>query len=684
MIGLSDGAATVRAAIIEGLTPPRERTVSEWAKEERVVSPDSGSPQPGRWSNELAPYLVEPMDCCGLQDPSTDVAFMGAAQIGKSSVGENFTGYGICDDPAPMLIVLPTLDEAKKYNRLKLSPMLDATPALRARMMRLVSRDEQGSSVFYKKFRGASITIAGANASAGLQMISVKRVLLEEVTEFPDDLDGRGDPGAMALARTLAWSNRAMKRVQVSTPGVKGACRITEAYSRSDQRRFYVPCPHCGAYFLPRFEYLKWEADAGSPAAYLACPAHGCVIEHHAKRRMVRPDGWLKTYSGDGCPGDVVSADEFAHLRNRASAGRQPGFHVWQVVSPFVSWDEIILRYRESVGNYLTERVFSQQILGEAFEEKGEAPDDEMLFLRREPYRLGAMPVGALVLTGAVDVQSNRLEWAVWGWGAGLTSFLVDKGIVEGDPDSEETWRLIDAILPRTYAMPSGRTWPVEIWCVDSGYKSHAVYAFTRGRPRVIATNGLDGHLLPMLGTPKKVDVNWKGKPIKGGAMLYPMGTFPLKSLLYSGLRKTIDGPNADGTWPPGAVRLSDDIDRDYVRQMTAEYLADVATRDGRIKKQWKKKRDVANEALDLWVMARAGAWHIGLDRYTPERWRVLAAERGAVPDPVQGDLLGPGPMMTKPADVPGRASPSAQATTVQGSVARPQQGRRISRSSYL
>lgn len=642
-MSFADGAALVRETLALNLRPPRQRRVSQWADEVRIVPPDSGSPEPGPWRNALTPYLVEPMDCCGPDDPSYEIAVMGSAQTGKSSIGENFIGHAITDAPASTLIVLPSLEEAKKYNRVKLGPMIQAAPAIRMQVKDQKSRDETGSTSAFKKLvGGAYIVVTGANSSAGLQMISVKNLLGEEITEYQDDLDGRGDPWEMAKARQKAWQQRGAKRLAVSTPGIKGACRISAMYEAGDQRRYYLPCPGCGCYFVPRFSDLKHHAETAPYGSYLRCPANGCVIEHWQKSAMVARGVWLKTYPGEDAPGDYATVEELEGFRARPSRGRQPSFHFWQVISPFVDWEQIHAEYFNSRGNHLLEKVFAQQGLGEAFEEKGEAPDDEKLFLRSiDGHKLGSIPAGGLVLTGMVDVQANRLEWAVWAWGPGMTSWLVDKGIIKGDPDDETTWKTLDGtVLGRTYRMPRGRAFPVELWGVDSGFKSHAVYAFSRGRPRVLATDGKFGHLLPIVGTPKKVDVNWKGKPIKGGAMLYPIGTYPLKSLLYSGLRKTIDGPDKDGAWPIGAVILSSDIDREYCQQLTAEYLADEATRDGRVRKIWKKKKGSPNEALDIWVGARAMAFQLGLDRYTPEQWRALALEREAPPDDPQGDLL--------------------------------------------
>jgi phage terminase large subunit GpA-like protein len=636
----------LRRVAAEALRPPERVSVPDWAERYRIVSPDSGSPQPGRWSNALTPYLVEPMACCSPDDPAASVTVLGSAQGGKTSIAENAIGCWIDRDPASILIVLPTLDEAKKYNRIKLGPLIDATPVLRSKVLKQTSRDEAGSTTFFKKLRGGGfVQVTGANASSGLQMISAKYLVGEEITEFPDDVDGRGDPLVLAEARQLAWLERGAKRVYSSTPGIKGACRITERYLAGDQRQLYAACPHCGTWQTLRFEQLRWDSETAPHGAYLACVAHGCVIAHHEKRAMIAGARWIKTWpSGEGDPPGPESwfeAKEIDRWLERGSEGRAPSFRFWQIVSPFVSWDEIVAQFLAARGHPLKERVFTQQVLGEAFEERGEAPDDEKLFLRREDYRLGRIPDGVCVLTGGIDVQANRLEWAVWGWGPGMSSVLVDRGVIDGSPDDDTVWTAADRLVGRTWPDPRGAVWPCDLWGIDAGYKSHAVYAFSRGRPRVRATNGLAGFMLPMLGTPKKVDCNWKGKPIKGGALLYPMGIYAAKALLYAGLRKTIDGPDANGIWPLGAVRLSSDLDRDYCRQLTAEYLADEATRDGRIRKIWKKKRDQANEALDIWVMARAMAFALQLDRMTAAEWQALAAERGAAGLPAQADLSG-------------------------------------------
>lgn len=643
---LDDGGAIVASAFARYLKPPPDRSVADWAEDKRYVAAESGSPFPGKWSNQLAPYLIEPMECLATSHPSTDVTLCFSAQTGKTAVGENFFGYTVDEDPAPMLLVLPSLDESKKFVRMKLQPAIDATPTLRHKVADQKSRDENGSTAAFKRFRGGFAQITGANSSKGLQMISVRRLWGDEISEWPWDVDGRGDPIELAMARTTSWSNRGVKRLWSSTPGIEGECRITAYYAQSDCRRFYLPCPHCGDYQVLAFENMKAESETAPYKPYFVCISHGCIIEHHDKRPMVARGVWIKTFKPDpdtedvdAAPPAVIQPELIAHWRGRLSRGRQPGFHIWQAYSPFVNWDATIEKHLKAKSNPRRMKVFSQQVLGKAYEAVGDAPDHEKLLKARSPFILQTVPFGGLRITGAADIQVNRIEWAVYAWGIGLTYWLIDFGIIEGEPDGDGVWQALDAIRGRTYTDSWGRAWPIEAFGVDSGYKSQRVYNYARGRPNVLATDGRDGWTTPLLGIPKRVDVYNSGKPVKGGAMLWPVGTWTAKSELYGSLRKTIDGPDQNGLWPLGTGHFPEACDEAFFKQLTAESLVLVDKRDGSSKREWRKPRDQPNEQLDLWVISRAMAYHLGLDHYDLNKWKRLAAERMTEPDALQMDL---------------------------------------------
>lgn len=638
--GLGRGDVAAIQGFLAGLALPPEKSVAEWAEQSRYVAPESGSPYPGKWSNGLTPYVVEVMECLSFSHPCRDVTLAKSHQSAGTEVGVNLFGYVVDEQPGPVLIVLPTIDEAKKFNRIKLQPTIEATPALRHKVKEAKGRGAEGSTTVFKKFRGGFAQITGANASTGLQMISVRVLHCSEISEWPSEAGGRGDPLEQAEKRTTAWSNRKPKRFYESTPGNASTCRITKKYEASDQRRYYVSCPSCGDYFVFVWERFGRRSDVSPHGTFYVCPACGSQIEHFEKREMVAKGVWIKTYPGEGAPGEHFEAADLERHRDRPSTGREPGFHIWQAYSPFVGWDDMMADWLAAEGDLEEEKVFVQQVLGEAWDETGEAPSHEKLFERRENYPLGAIPSGALILTGFADVQVNRIEWGVYGWGIGLSYWLVDKGIIEGDPEDQEVWKKLDEVVQRQYQDWQGSLWPVETFGVDDGYKPHQVRHFCRGRERVFDMKGQPGQYHPYIGTPKREDINWHGKKIPSGVMQWPTGTWSLKSWVYGSLRRVIEGPDADGKLPPATGHFPEACDETFFRQVTAEYLDEVKDRRGQIlRREWVCPKGRGNEQLDMLVGARALASHLGLDRWTEEQWAYVARERGAPGEKAQQDL---------------------------------------------
>jgi phage terminase large subunit GpA-like protein len=653
---MPDARAVVFEALSRALMPPRRLRVSEWAEAERIVAAESGSRFPGAWRNDRAPHLVDVMDAMGPDDTAEDVVFCASAQVGKSEAALNSFGWMVTQDPGPTIIVLPSYEEATKYVRTKLQTAIDATPTLRARVLEEGRRDERSSTTAFKRFRGGFAQITFAGSSKGLQMLSARYTIADEVSEWPAEAGDRGDPVEQLKVRTLTFE-RDRKRLWVSTPGVVGACRITAMYGASDQRRRYVPCPHCGAYQVLAFDRLKWSSETAPHHAWFECAAHGCVIEHVDKGEMMAGGVWIAT-AGDEGPGPWFAPEELARWREREVPTRIRGFHVWQAYSLFASWDSIVATFLGSKDAPQKLRAFTQQVLGEAWEERGEAPDAERLHAARvNGFAKGAPPVGPVAFTGAIDVQGKRLEWAVWGWSEGMTRWLVDWGIVQGDPADPATWAEMDAVMQSRRYRPGGMGAGIEVeaWAVDSGYETQAVYAFCRGRPRVFAIDGRKGRMHPFVGTPVRVNVNWRGKKIARGAMLWPVGGFALKSDLYGALRKTLQGPASDGAWRPGAAILPGDMDLGYAEQLSAETLVAIERRSGMVDHEWKKMAGRPNEALDIACYARAMAWHLGLDRLAPEDWARIRAERcGAPAEPEDADARQPDLFEVRVAPVPG------------------------------
>ena len=498
----------------------------------------------------------------------------------------------------------------------------------------------------FKRFEGGYLQVTGANSSAGLQMISVRVVIREEVSEYPFDVDGRGDPVDLSDQRTQGWEGRE-KTVDISTPGLLGTCRITKRYEASDQRKFFVPCPHCGAYQVLTEDHFDKEAV---PPVYI-CAAHGCLIFETSKKAMRRAGTWIKTFPGDGAPGNVVEPSALEALGDRIwwpgkpdviMDGRQPGFEFRALCnSPTKSWETIVAQYRDGLTGDEKMKVYVQQVQGDAWEATGEAPDEEKIFERRAKYEWRKVPLKALFLSGAADVQGDRLEWAVYAWGLGFTSWLIDKGVIDKDPNETEAWHELTKVYEKTWPDAYGRPWRLDAFGVDAGYLSQIVYRYVRlhaSTGRMFALDGRAGWKVPFIGTPVKKDVDYQGRKI-GACQLWPIGTWGVKSELYSAIEKLITGADKEtGLYPPGTAFYGDACDLGYLQQLAAEQVVEKKNRSGIIELVWEKIHGRRNEGHDIAVYSRALAHHLA-DGMTPDEWATLAAQRGAKPEDVQRDM---------------------------------------------
>jgi phage terminase large subunit GpA-like protein len=687
------GYAAFLLAIAASAKPAPALSVSEWAAQEREVAAESGSPYPGKWDNERVPYLVEVMDTCGMDHPARSVAILASAQSAKSEAVLNAIGHTICQNPVPILVMLPSLDEVSKYNAHKLQVAIDATPALRVRVKETVTRDETGSTTSFKRFRGGYLRIVNAGSSKALQMISAAYRVYEEPTGYPLDVDGRGDPISQADARSKAWKERGEKAILVGTPGTKGQCRVSAAYEASDQRRWYVPCPHCGAYQVLLPQNLHQVADKPPHGAWFACAAAGCVIEQADKAAMVARGAWIRTYASEDAanpaPPEHFPAADLARWVERGPEHRQPGFAWWQAYSPFVSWDDTVAERQAAEGDPRKLKVLWQQAYGEAWEEQGEAPDAERLLERRQKWQAGRIPAGVLFLTGAVDVQGDRLEWAVYGWDRHLAGYHVARGVIEGDPNLAGPWQVLDELVTRRFQDAWGKTWPVDVWGVDSGFLSQTVYRWALRHAhtgRIRALDGRSGWKLPAIGTPKTIDVDWDGRKL-GAVQLWPVGTWDLKSELYGKLRMTLKGPDDTGAWPRECMWFGESCDRGFFEQLTAEFLTDVERRSGYVEKAWVKIKGRRNEQHDLAVYALGLARHAS-DPLTDGDWAQLEQQRLGPAAEAQLDLAAiwaPGLASEHPTvKVPAGVVPPQPATVATGSGEEQGARRRVIRSSYL
>lgn len=624
--------------LAEACAPKPALSIAAWALANIVVKPEASS-RPGALSFEEMEYLLAPLKRLEQHDRCRTLNVLGSAQSGKSKLGEIWIGYCIAENPGPIGVYLPSIDDARKYAEEKAQATIDGSPALKHRVKPVSSRSNEGSSTLRKRFIGGSLRIMTATSPHSLQMMSFRYLILEEIAGFATEVGGRGSPIAQAKARQGSWELRGAKTLQVSAAGVMGLCPSTKVHEDGAAYELYLPCPHCGGF--NRWEWEDFNAPTPTIGAHVVCRLCGGVVEHKHKRAMVAGHCYVATYEDrDGAnpsPPRAFPAEDCARWAGRTEHGRQPSYRWWIYVSPFTEWDAIWAEGQEAkAGGLSTEKTFWQQKLARAWDEGRDAPDHVKLHEMREEYEEGVCPAGAYLLTGMADVQGDHLAWSVYAWAPGAEWWLVDRGKIKGNPAGAEVWVELAEVMVRRYPHAEGGDVGIELFGVDTGYKSGHVYAFCARHPTARAMDGRPGWSFPYLGTPKRVKAKLDGR-IVGKTMLYPTGTWPLKSELQYSLRAAIE--KGVGVRSGGRGHFHQGVDQDYVRELVAETLSEEHKR-GKIVRAWKLRPGFRNEETDIWVGARALAYGLGVG--APRKEFDWEAAREQICGESQRDLFAP------------------------------------------
>lgn len=584
-----------------GLKPDPLLNISEWADKYRVLS-QKASAEPGKWRTSRTPYLKEIMDCLSPYSGIERVVFMKGAQIGGTEVGNNFLGYIVHLSPGPVMLVMPTVDGAKRTSKTRIDPMFAAIPELKGVISDRRSKDASNTTLM-KEFQGGVLVLTGANSAIGLRSMPVRYIFLDEIDAYKGDVEGEGDPVNLAIKRTSTFNRR--KIFMVSTPTIQSVSRIEYEYEQSDQRHYMVPCPYCNKRQSLKWKQIHWENNDPQTAVYI-CEHCGGIIEEHLKTWMLENGVWKKSN-----PSSKIA-----------------GFHLSSLYSPvgWFSWADAVKQFLDAKNKDNLLKVWVNTVLGETWLEKGEAPEWQILFDKREDYQQELVPSGGLFLTAGADVQKDRIECEVVAWGRNRESWSVGYFIINGDTAREDVWNELTDFSQRYFEHSSGAMLPISRFAIDSGFATQQVYNWVRKQPLnfAMAVKGTDSGVTP-LGLPTKVDLNINGKKLRRGAKVWTVGTSILKSELYQFLRLT---QNENESFPAGYCHFPK-YDSEYFKQLTAEQLVTKVVR-GYQKREWQKTRE-RNEALDCRVYARAASISFGIEQFTETKWRNL--EKALIPE---------------------------------------------------
>ena len=556
--------------------PPKKLTLSEWADEYAYLSAES-SAEGGRW--HTLPYQKAMMDA--ITDPKIEqVTVMKSARVGYSKILNHIIAYHIHQDPCGIMVVQPTIEDAAGYSKEEIAPMIRDTKVLTNLVSDAKTRDSN-NTILQKQFPGGVLSLVGANSARGFRRVSRRIVLFDETDGYPASAGTEGDQIKLGIARTQYFWNR--KIVAGSTQTIKDFSRIERLFDQSDQRRYYVPCCHCGHMQYLRWANMRWQDNDPLTASY-ACEECGALIPHSKKRWMVERGEWRATQPGNG---------------------RHAGFHIWAAYSysPNAEWSNLVEEFLLSKNDPEQLKTWINTTLGECWEDEYASKvgaDGLMERAAVEKYEKGVPPKEVLMLSLGCDVQDDRLSMSVWGLGRNEEMYLVDRKVIYGSPARADLWKQMDEVLMDKYKNEDGVELKIESAAIDTGgHFTQEVYQYVRERSHLglIGIKGMGQKGKPPIGKPTKVDINFSGKSLRKGVQLFPVGVDTIKTTLHNRLK--------DAELGDGYIHFYPTITTDYFQELTAERQV-LRYKHGYQERIWVKKSNARNEALDEMVYAYA------------------------------------------------------------------------------
>ncbi|KAI3350779.1 terminase gpA endonuclease subunit [Clostridium botulinum] len=556
------------------LAKPEQLTVSQWAEKYRVL--DESSSIPGKWSNDVTPYLIEIMD--SFNDPYIEhINFCKPTQVGGTEALLNEIGWIITQNPSPTMIVYPTDDLAKDISNDKLKPAFLKSPSLKERFL------ENQSKELSLKFKGMNLYLRGANSPSKLASKAIKFLMFDEIDKMSGASKKEASPYDLAIERTKTFKH-SKKIYSCSTPTLKNnyVWRIHEA--AEEQRHYFVPCPHCGEMIELKWSQVIFEKDKESKltiseraaTAKYICQECGCLIEDREKPKMLRLGQWKSI--------------------NKKCVGKPKTVSFWlnSLYSIFVTWEDMAKKFLESRDDPDQLQNFINSWLAEPWEDTKLKTNADLVLDRQTEYEEFIVPSWAKMLTGGVDVQENCLYWSIRAWG----NFITSQNICHGQAFS---FAEIEKIMNLEYCKKDGTKMVVNLTLMDSGYDSDSVYDFASSNSEWCLP--VKGASNPQLSHYKLSKVN-KSESKAYGMNLVIVDGGKYKDMIAGRMKKD----NGKGAW-----MVYKGCDREYAEQVTAEHKVNVKSGNRTVQQWVLKKSHADNHYLDTEVYALAAADVLGV-----------------------------------------------------------------------
>jgi phage terminase large subunit GpA-like protein len=590
-------------SVAAALEPPPALDLVTWA-ERNIVFEDG--PFPGPYSRALFPFFDEVLRASGPSDACRFVSVMASAQVGKTALATIFILANMAASRGSFMCVHPTEDNAVRWAKMKLGPMMKSTAIVRELFPQRANG--QLASILYRERKDgmSRLLVTGANSPASLSQVTIDAQVQDDLSKF--EVSAWGDAESMADSRSRAIADA--KILKISTPLVSPGCRITRNFLEGSQEHPYVGCPHCGTK-----QVLEWANFVPDKAdeAHFVCVACGCVIEESDRPKLLSTFEWR------------------AH--NPTAAKQHRSFWIWSAYSYLQTWPQIAREWLRARGDPASEKTFWNDTLGQPYVDKGEARPPVELHARasQSHYARGEVPQGCLVLTLGVDCQFDRVEWLLLGHGENYRKFVVDCGMVGKHISEPDCQRNLDLLLQRQWSNFRGRKIGVSMAALDAGFSADDVLGYcNRHSPsKVIAVRGVGGDATPRLARVQRERSEKTGTILKYSRRFFNVGTYTLKASLYRDLAK-------DDPQEKGFISFPRDLPLSFYEELVSERRVAIK-RMGATIFRWEKPDRQANEMHDCMLYATAAGLKHGVNFISDQGWAKLRAElESPAPQPPQ------------------------------------------------
>jgi len=461
---------------LNALRPPEKISVTECAEKYRIL-PASNN-EGGAYRSARTPFAVEIMNA--FDDPECEGLYIiGSAQWSKTTIIENIIAKIILYGLGNILAVFPTLDFARRFSRLRLDPMIEDSPEIKKKVSKRKSRDS-ANTLLSKLYYGGMLNMVGGNSPGGLRGFNAPFIIGDDIDAIEMGSTKEGDflDRAERAAETYEGSR---KYIYASTPTRHGSSRIWNYYIKGSQERWEVPCPECNEYQLLEIDQLTWDIDKDAfgnkilgtddfKSAKIACIHCGCLINESERQKIILKGKWV-----------ALKPNQKKHR----------SFFFNRFTSPFSSLENIAEAYAGAQVDPEKLETFTNLYLGLPYKPDTIEEISEFELMNRlehylDPTKPYEVPNQVLFLICSVDVQGDRLEAEVWGYGMHFEKWIINRFKFVGDPKTpkhlpKSPWKELEKLLLNKFTRKDGVQLGILGAAIDSSFLSDEVYGFCRG-----------------------------------------------------------------------------------------------------------------------------------------------------------------------------------------------------------